>query len=327
MPYLFAGTKPSSFTNAGAGVASSTVAGTFDSAYVDNSIQLSAGAVIGAPFAVTGTTVCLNADYRASSSTGFNYTYGGDTMRILNSAGTAVFRVGSSNLTPEAIRIYQWNGSSYDTLWTDNVSQLTTSIRKRFGLILNCGVGGSWKFFINGALYAGGAITSAAVNNAASFTLGSGVGTGSTTTVNWAEVLAADFDITNIRAKTNTLSALSAANIDGTGAVADLTDNSALTGFNLPAVGNKRGVTHAAVAIGAGLQISAVAINAMGAYASPAAGGRVGTRTGSTNTAGPNLNLGTGGGPRCAFLPVNPATGAPWTEADYNATELYFEAT
>lgn len=115
---------------------------------------------------------------------------------------------------------------------------------------------------------------------------------------------------------------------DGAGTPAQTGDLDFSTGKTLSAANQMFTGTKASLSLPSGATLSGICVNATIRATAPAPNARVLVRQGGNDGFDANLSPAptSGYAARSRFLAVNPVTGLPWTEADFNAAEFGWQA-
>lgn len=311
----------------------STVAGSYDSAFVASSIALpigpnSSSAATGSlvtPAFSAQTTYWLHGEFYSTSGAHPAFGSIGPWIELLNASGTVVFRIrasGSGNLTMTA---EYWNGSAFVASGS-TFGNPTWTTRIRVDLKVICGASGSWVLYLNGTAGPSGSIASASMDNVAQARLSNT----SNAVGYWSQVAGADYDIRDTRLMGAALNGNSASNTGAaSGAYTDVNEAplDESTSISITTSANKAGLTHAAITVPSGYVIGAAVVTARGRATGSITDGKLGIRTTSTgNTSSTGRTYNGGYEPRSYIVENNPDTATRFTQSEFNATEIYLEA-
>jgi hypothetical protein len=299
-------------------VAESTTASRFDSTYVANAILVGGAAdyaSIQQPFLDSSTSVSslwFRADiYNASVASG-------QLLTMLN-AGTNAYRINNGG-SSSSYQFQYWNGSA----WTNWGSTFTITAGTLQTLVVHLICGTSFEIFLGGTSIVTGSSPTSAQAAVTEVRLQAPNGT-----AYWSQVMGADYDIRDAHLMPATFNGNSATNTGGTGAYTDINETALdeSTAEIVATVGNKMGQTHAAITVPTGLGIAAVVLNARGRVSGgTVADGKLGVRSGSTNSSSAGRAYNGGYEPRGAIWTADPNGGGAWTQSTFNSAETYVEA-
>jgi hypothetical protein len=304
-----------------------TTAGRFNSTYVSNCINLSNSSVnffqITKPFLDGSTslssTFYLRFDYGIST----NYNGTGPILLILSGATNAYRIIGTGSTTAQ---VQYWNtGTSAWVNWGAGLT-LSSTGGGRATYMLKLTPGTSYTLYQAGTSIGsdGGTVPTNPVSSVDTFQWSTVNGTAYV-----SEIMCADYDIRDAHLMTAALNGNSATNTGGTGAYTDINETvlDESTAEIVTTVGNKMGQTHASITVPSGLGIGAVIINARGRVSGgTVTDGKLGVRSGSTNSSSTGRSYNGGYEPRGAIWSADPATSGAWTQTSFNAAETYLEA-
>lgn len=303
-----------------------TTAGTFNSAYTSQSIQIPVGnGIIATPvFPVSVTNYYFHAEC-AASGTNQNNSSGAPWLQLLDSAGTVVFKLVYSSLGN--IIAQYWNGSGYTNSGSTFLAPWFTTGLALSAIDLNvvCGASGSWTLSVAGSPLASGSIASASVDNIARLYLGNL----SQQPMQWSQIKGADYDHSTeplMFSELNGDSAANAGQLSGTYADLDTVPINDSTFVAIGTSGNKAGFTHTGITIPGGYYMSAMCLGAKMRRTSTISDGLFGVRSGSTNADGAALGMVGGYDVFNDMLDTDPVTSALWTQSTFNAAEPYLGA-
>jgi hypothetical protein len=293
-------------------VVESTTAGTFDSAYVPNSIATpSSGTeyLQTYDFLATG-LVCTRFDYHG----GIGGSSGGGIYWMNGS--TPVFRIlGSTH------QCSYWNGSAWVN--TGAAFGLTAGVRNVLVMIFNL-TAGSFELYVNGALATSGSGWTGGPSQITSFRGGSMRGS----TSFFSQIMVADYDLRDAHLMKSPITGDSAVNNAGTGAYTDVNETilSESTAIAMTAAG-KRGFTHSAITVPSGLAIFARVLNARARVSGGVVtDGKLGVRSGGANYSSASKAFTSGYESRGHIVELNPDGDVPWSLAAFNSAEDFIEA-
>lgn len=301
-------------------VIEATTAGRFDATHVARGIQM-AGSNSGyifrqQPFmnggaAITG-TLYLRWDtyYTSNNSNGIN-------LLTLQNGLVNVFgitRLGQPQY---------WN--SVTNAWVNWGTAATLPNDVLLTIVLKLTPGTSFELYVNGVLVSSGAAPVNMNNQVTYFQWGAG----NVSSATWvSQAMCADYDLTLSNYSEKALAA-NGTYTDGTGAVADVneTPTNDNTIINLPAVGNKKTFTKAAVTVPGSRVIAGLVVNARGRVGGGVVtDGKLRIRSGATDAASGAKGYSASIEPRGHFFATDPATAAAWATAGLNAAEVGVEA-
>lgn len=302
-------------------VVESTTAGRFDSTYVSNAIAFpntTDYAQIKQPF-LDGSTSLTSTFYLrfdlwvnnlSSVPVNLMLNAGANAYRILLSSGTTW-------------KIQYWNSGS--SAWVDWGGTFTMAGGTLFTCMLKLTPNVGFEMYVGGTLVSSSAIVP--TNGAAAVDEFRLSGTGATSYQ--SQIMCADYDIRDAHLMPATFNGNSATNTGGTGAYTDINETvlDESTAEIVAAVGNKMGQTHAAITVPAGLGIGAVLLYGRGRVSGgTVTDGKLGIRSGSTNSSSTGRSYNGGYEPRGAIFTADPNGGGAWTQTTFNAAESYLEA-
>lgn len=321
MARYFAGNTLAAFRRSTTGIVEVTTGGTFDSNYVSNAILVGTSAanyIETSRFEAEG-VVWSHFEFYAS---GVDTTGTGPTW--LND-GTPVFRInrndplGNYSFTPQ-----YWNGSAWVT--AGNTFSTDAAGRHQMDVKIDL-TNGAFEIYADMELESEGDSWS---GHQTKITHWRGYPeSGNNTGTRYSQVMISDYDMRLSKYMTLAING-DGTYTDGTGAYTDVDETvvSDLDTVILPAIGDKKGFTKAALSIPVvGYIIGAAVINARGRV-----GGGVVTdgKLGILN--GGDVNLSAGHdyefqfGPGCHIVENDPDTSAPFTVSGFNTAEVYLEA-
>lgn len=294
-------------------------AAAFDNTQVANSILLpvQGSSISSMPFVEAASTTTLWARFDTFAAAGSGSLR--EALAILNSAGTPVLRLQTLNATGD-FQLSRWSGAA----WVDDGVTFNLPYNNRYRLTLRAtaGAGGEFEIYSGGVSLRRFTGLTAAVDNFASVRL-----TAYAANTHYSLFLATNFDNRDLLYRCPALNGAGAYG-DGTGAVGDVNETplDVTTAVGLPAVGNKRSFTKAAIAVPSGYYIDRACMAVLGRVAAPVADGRLGYKSGGSDGVSTNSSFARGYAPRGAALSVDPATAARFTQAGYNAAEPLLQA-
>lgn len=304
-------------------VGETTTAGHFDSAYVNSAFQIANDgvdyAMNQAPFLDGSSSISgrfwLRFDCYPQISSG-------GPLAELWAGGGAKYRINYT--TGSTAQFQYWNGSTW-TGWGSTFAVLTSGANHTVVLDLTPQTG--FNLYVGGTLVASdGGVTptgsSTGINRFQWYSNSSSPG-------GFSQIMCADYDLRSSHLMAVTLNGNSAVNTGGTGSYTDVSETGLdeSTAEIIATVGNKMGQTHAAITVPSGLGISAIVINARGRVSGGVVtDGKLGVRSGSTNSSSAALSFGGGYEPRSAIWETDPNTSGAWTQTSFNAAETYLEA-
>jgi hypothetical protein len=321
MARYFAANSLAGFARSHGSITEVTTAGTFDSAFCSNSIRIPSG--IGGAF-IRSTTFNAAGKFYLALDWWISLNSSAATSIILHNGGTPAYRVNTAS-SGTIIRLEYWNGTAWVVVggtWTTFAEGVITRVM----LYVDVTTGEM-------ALYAGGVAvvsgTAASLGQAAitHFDL---LSNGDTSTTYFSQVMAADYDIRDSRFMPAALNGNSASNTGAaTGSYTDINETILDDGTSLTvtAAGNKAGQTHAAITVPDGYIIGAAVVNGRGRANGSITDGKLGVRGSSgTNSSGSGLGYAVAYEPRVRFVESDPDTATAFTQAGFNAAEIYEEA-
>ena len=302
-----------------------TTGGTFDSAYVGNSIRLDTTNVIEIPLGIDGTsatTLYFRYDAHFGLAPGSNQ---GNTVVFYNGT-TPVYRLAADGGGNHWLLQYWNSGSSTWVTWSvTNGGLLPVSTRMTLLFKLICGT--SFELFNGGISFLAsiGAPTNAA-SQVTAVRLSGHRDSGNFHHV--SQLMAADYDIRDARFQIANLSGTSATNTSGSGAHTDINEVPLDDGTAVVlAAAGKRGQTKSSITVPVGYGIAGMVINGRGRVAGgTVTDGRLGVRSSGVESASSNLGYTGNYEPRSAFFPADPNTSAAWTNANFNSAEIFEQA-
>jgi len=313
MARYFAGNTLASFRRYTSDTVESANASSFDAAYVSNSILVPNFASIATPvLSAAGPTVWFRMTRWGGAIIYSNLT----PIEVFNST-TSIFRIRQNSSVWFAER---WNGSAWAATGSNFTVPLGTSAKTIITVRLDLGSG--FSVYSNGVLVA----------------TGSGWTGSPTTPVSalhiracgdeyFSEVMMADYDLRDSHYMCKR-PAGNGSYADGTGTFADV-DDLPLDDINtiiLPATGTRKVFTHSGITVPNGYKISAASVGVRGRVAGGLTDGKALLRSGSTDSASTVLGLSTGFEARNRLFETDPATGAAFTQAGFNALQFGLEA-
>lgn len=320
MARFYAGNKLASFWRTNPSFAESTIAGTFDSTYVGNSI-----AMLG-----SNVDYIQSRTFKDAPSTTTAYVHGEwygqptDTYKLLefvNLAGTVVAKI-VCDVGAGGYQFYYWNGSAFVALGA--TCGIAVNTRQQLDMKIVAGAGGSidiWK--------AGTSVVSASGGNAAFDNIAAVRHyAGSSITSYWSQIISTDFDLRNFRSMAAAING-NGADTAGTGSFSDINETplNEATAIVLPAVGNAKSFTKASLTIPNGFSIDSAWANGRGRVSGGVVtDGKFGFRSAGTDYVSAGLAFNGGYEPRMHYTTTDPATGAAWTQASFNAAEIVAKA-
>jgi hypothetical protein len=309
----FAGNSLAAFTRSNTTWLENTTAGFFDSTYVANCLSIGSGGgtdyIESWQFSATG-TIYVRFDVRIGGVSSSN----GPTLM---NGSTGVFRIVGTSTSCQA---QYWNGSA----WTNTGSTFTMTSSTLLTVMIKVVLGSSFEVYVSGTLAASGSGWSGGQTTATSLRLYTQGASGQ-----YSQVMIADYDIRNSHYVTPALNGNSATNTGGTGSYTDVgeTQLDESTAEVVSTIGNKLGQTKASITVPTGNYIATVCLNARGRVGGgTVTDGKLGARSGSTNSSGSGLGFNGGYEPRGRFVDTDPATGSMWDETGFNSFEPYLEA-
>ena len=312
----FAGNSLAAFLRSGVSITEVTTAGKYDSVYVPSAIFVpnTTDHVQTPTFSAAGTVwvrSTINISYSSLMQSGFTPMSGVTSIfRLLQATNTGIYQ-------PQ-----YWNGSA----WTNTGATFTLASTTNYIITVKIVLNTSFELYINGAPvsngsgWTGGPTTMTHVRLAA-------LGTNGTW---YSEVMIADYDLRDSHLKTTALDGNSAANTGGASGVFGDINETVLdegTAVVVSTTTNKAGFSMAALTVPAGYIIAGLVVSARGRVGGSITDGKLGVRGSSgTNSSGSGLTFNGGYEPRCRILETDPDTAAKFTQAGYNAAEVYLEA-
>lgn len=299
-----------------------TTGGRFDSSYVPNAISVSYDGSTyfeaGAPFAdgsasISG-TIWLRFDLYQSFNSAIGGYSGKPILIFMNGASNA-FRLATISPGGAYIRLEYWNGSTW-VAWSSNFSLPLNSLQT---LGIKIIPDTSCEIYVAGSLVAsGGVVATQDAITAIQFW-----GAGGSNCF-YSQVMCADYNLNDANYQLRTLTGDSAVNNAGTGTYTDvneivLNDSNMIS---LPAAGDCKTFTKAALAKSTAQQISALVVNTRGRNDGTVTGGKVAIRSGGANYESADKAYPASFDPRGNIWSTDPATSAPWTEANFNSAEV-----
>lgn len=326
MARYFAGNTLAAFSRNNTAPVEVSTAGSFDSTYVANSIQLNTNAggyIQSAPFSATG-TVWLHFDKYFGTTDVSNQKSSTGPMLWNNTLGVGVFRLAALADFSSLVQPQYWNGSA----WTNTGTAIVLASNARAQVDVKVVLGASFELYVDGVLQTSGTSWAGSppttVTHFRGYGWGNGTGTGQTYL---SQILVADFDTRSSKYFCR-LATANGTHTDGTGTFTDI--NEAVlddaTSINLPIVGNRKSFTKSSISVPAGYAISAMVIAGRATVASPASDGKANIRSGGTTYASAGLGLTAGIEPFNYMATTDPATGSAWTQAGFNSAEFGIEA-
>ena len=324
---FFGGNTLAAFQRDSTLVAEVTTAGTFDSAYVPNSISVpvaNGGKLVSQAFSATSTLWFAGELYcnDASSNSGI-----ADKLLFEVLAGsTTVFRIKNVSSNSRSLEVQYWNGSSFVTIGS-SVAWPAWTTRLRFAVKVIGGASGSYVLYINGSSYASGSIASASCDNFTRVQYWNP--SNNSQAMYFSQLLAADYDLRDSCYMLAALNGNSASNTGAaSGAYTDVNETvlDESTAITITASGNKAGQTHSAITVPAGYIIAAAVINARGRVTGTITDGKLGVRSGGSNTSSTGRSYNAGYEPRSSIVQNDPNTSTNFTQTGFNNAEMYLEA-
>lgn len=312
----FAGNSLAAFYRTTTGVIESTVGGTYNTSFCQNSLRGGASTdyfAAKAPFngnaSISGTMYLRYDYYMQNNQIEILFLSGGQNAYRLTTAGSAI-----------AVMQY-WN--TVTGAWVN----WGTSFAISGGLLqthcLKMQVNNNWTLYVGGTAVASNATVP--TNGVASFDEVRFFGS----LAYYSQIMCADYDLRDAHLMQATLNGNSATNTAGTGAYTDVNEVSLdeSTAIVLSAAG-KKGQTHAAITVPTGLGIAALVLAARGRAVSDGGitDGKLGVRSGGNNYSSTARGYTSGFEPRTHMLEADPATGVGWTQTGFNNAETYLEA-
>lgn len=313
----FAGATLAAFFRSAANIVEDTTSGYFDSAYVSNCIKVTYGNTLTtANFSATG-TVWFAFEHRCNGVDNPGYAI----VTLFNGA-TNVFRLYHGWLTG-TVQPQYWNGSA----WTDTGTAFAYSNNVLRRIVVKVTLNSGFEAYVGNTLIASGSSWTGGQTTVTKgqFACGGG-GFGGETFI--SQVMVADYDIRS----SHYLCKLPNANgayTDGGGTYTDINETvlDEGTAINLPAVGNKKSFTKAAITLSGGMAISGMVINARGMVSGgTVTDGKLGVKSGGSYTAGAGRSFNGAFEPRYYIAEVDPATGVAFTASGFNSAEPAVEA-
>jgi len=318
MARYFAGNSLAAFGRTSTSLVESTTSGRFDSGFVDSSLTLPANVTdfyTSATFSATG-TVWLRFDLWNNI---FNWSSPTGNGVSLYNGNTGIWR-----LIQTSAQVWQpqyFNGTS----WVNTGTAVTAS-NGLYTFAVQITLGSGFTLYLGGSSVSSGSGWTGSATTATNVRL-----YGLSTTNNYAasQIMVADYDIRDSKYAKATLNGNSAANTgQASGVYTDVNeivlDDS--TAISITTSGNKAGQTHAALTVGNGYYIAAMAISARGRASGTITDGKLGARSGGTNYSSAALGYNAGYEPRQSILSNDPATSTSWTTSGFNSAEIYEEA-
>jgi hypothetical protein len=312
----FAGNSLAAFTRTSTTIIEDTTAGRYDSTYVSAALLVPAGAADYAEtwaFSATGTVYArFDMFYSGGVVSGTGFT--------LMNGSTGVFRLTGTGTNCQA---QYWNGSA----WTNTGSTFNITINARQTIMVKVVLGSSFEVYVNGTLAASGSGWSGGgttVTTARLYSISTnGIG------VAYSQVMIADYDIRDAHANDAAINGNSATNTGGTGTYTDVNEAQLdeSTAETVATVGNKMGQTHASITLATGNYIAAMVVNVRGRVSGgTVTDGKIGVRSGGTNSSSSGRSFTGGYEPRGYILETDPATSTGFDQTSFNNAETYIEA-
>jgi hypothetical protein len=148
-------------------------------------------------------------------------------------------------------------------------------------------------------------------------------------TVNLSRVLIADYDCTDdiyVQLPLTGNSAINNGQLSGAFGDVNETVLSDTTLINIATAAAKAGQTKTAVTVPVGYKVGAMVTSMRSRVGAPRTDGKLGIRSGGTNYSSAGLGVGPTFKPKQVINELDPATGAAWATAAFNAAEIYQEA-
>lgn len=321
---FFAGNKLASFFRLTSGVVEDTTGATFDSAYVANSIKV--------PDLNTyfQTAVFLDAASTTLLWTHCEFYTGGwpggtfPWIEWVNSVGTVVAQLVhvGSNATAQ---FQYWNGSAFANY--GSAFTITDSIRYQLDIKITCGAAGTVDIYLAGNILVASASSgmNAAVTNIAAVRFRGAAAPGNGY---YSQIIGGDFDTRNFKLLAAAING-NGADTAGTGTYTDINETplDESTAIVLPAVGNAKSFTHAAVTVPNGTAIDSAWVTGRGRVSGGVVtDGKLGFRSSGTDYVSAGKVFNGAYEPRQHYTTADPATAAAWTQTSFNNAELVVKA-
>lgn len=316
----FAGNSLAAFFRSAVTISESTTAGRFDSAFVSNSILIPSG---NEYIQKTNTTV--------SGTNWFRFDVYVEAVTATSSPSLLMLLNGTTNVfrfiqTSASVLLYQsqfWNGST----WTNTGGTFSFSGGARTTVTVKIIPNNSFEVYLNGVIVTNGSGWSGGSTSFDTIRL---YNASNTLNTFYSQIMWADYDLRDSHLKTTALDGNSAANTGGASGVFGDINETVLdegTAVVVSTTTNKAGFSMAALTVPVGYIIAGLVVSARGRVGGSITDGKLGVRGSSgTNSSGSGLTFNGGYEPRCRILETDPDTAAKFTQAGYNAAEVYLEA-
>lgn len=324
MARFFAGNKLASFFRSTTGVVEDTTGATFDSAFVANSIKvpdlntyLQTAVFLDAP---NTTTLWTHFEFYTGGWPGGTFAW----IEWLNSVGTVVAQL-LHNGSNDTAQFQYWNGAAFVNY--GGAFSITSLIRYSLDIKITCGAAGTLDVYQAGNVLVASASSgmNAAVTNIAS---GRFRGTASPGNGYYSQIIGGDFDTRNFKLAAAAING-NGADTAGTGTYTDINETpiDESTAIVLPAVGNAKSFTHVALTVPNGSAIDSAWVTGRGRVSGGVVtDGKLGFRSSGVDYPSAGKVFNGGYEPRMHYTTTDPATGAAWTQASFNAAEVLAKA-
>ena len=320
----FAGNSLAAFFRSTASVFEVTSAGRFNSTFVSSAIAGTndTAFIRSSPFVATGTLWARFDIYTPSGGSGA-ISHG---VSLYNGA-IGVFRITatSASLGSNGMQCQYWNG----TAWTNTGGAFSFAMGVLLEVVVKIVHNSSFELYIGGTLVTSGSGWTGGQTQSTAIVL-YGYNNAINNMTSYSQVMAADYDLRDSHFKTTALDGNSASNTGGaSGTFGDINETvlDEGTAVVVATATNKAGFSTGALTVPSGYLIEALVVNARGRIGGSITDGKLGVRGSSgTNSSGSGLAFNGGYEPRCRILETDPDTSAKFTQAGYNAAEVYLEA-
>lgn len=322
MARFYAGNKLASFYRTNTAIVEGTTAGHFDNTCVANSIDLLAGSaeyIQTLPFIdAASTTTLWHKGHFWNPGLGVSV----PLIQFLNAGGTVIARLQTNG---SGVPQFQyWNGSAYVDLGA--TLPLTNFTLSQIDIKLTCGAGGTIDIFKAGTNIVSASGMNAAVDSITAVRLFSASGLGSQGS--WSHIIGQDADTRNFKMLQAAING-NGADTAGTGAYTDVNETplNEGTAIVLPAVGNAKSFTKAALTVPNGFSIDSAWCNGRARVSGGVVtDGKLGFRSSGADYVSAGKVFSGAYEPRGHYTTTDPATSAAWTETSYNAAEVLAKA-
>lgn len=316
----FAGNSMAAFTPSTSTPVESTSAGTFNSSFVANSIQMPGDSAYIETTAFSESTLLWMrwSEWKASNGASNN-----DGPEVWAS-GNGIFRI--ATLSGYTQQCQYWNGSAWTN--TGSTFALLASALNVFAVKIDL-VAGSFELYRNNVLVASGSGWTGYSTTATKGRFYSKATGSSSYSTYYSEIMIANYDIRNSHFLVPAINGDSSTNTgQASGVYTDVNEvpYSDATLISIQTSGNKAGQTKASITLDAGYTISAMVLSMRALVNGTITDGKLGIRSGTTNYSSGALGVASSFGANQYIADNDPDTAAAWSESGFNSAEIYEEA-